>query len=138
MVSTNGIAGMLRANACITQTYSLIRVSVCAWNNHVDGGGIGFGVISENLWEANAYVLIVCSSSFSPMSCIDTNGRAYFGGFSHHLVIEMTNTKNGIIKMHATLLSWMDWQPTELKGCAKHVEPWHREHTEYDDINGAW
>jgi hypothetical protein len=29
----------------------------------------------------------------------------------------------------------MDQQPIELKGCAKHVEPKHGEHTEYDDMN---
>ncbi len=29
----------------------------------------------------------------------------------------------------------MDWQPTELKGCAKHIEPQHKEHMEYDGMN---
>jgi hypothetical protein len=29
----------------------------------------------------------------------------------------------------------MDIQPTELKGCTKHVELQHREHMEYDGMN---
>jgi hypothetical protein len=37
--------------------------------------------------------------------------------------------------MHAKLLCRMDQQPTKLKGCAKHIEPWHKEHTECDDMS---
>jgi len=51
-----------KANAHIAQTYSLIWTSACVWHNHVDGGGVGFGALSKDLWEANAYALIVCSS----------------------------------------------------------------------------
>ncbi len=29
----------------------------------------------------------------------------------------------------------MDWWPTELKGCTKHVELQHKEHMEYDGMN---
>jgi hypothetical protein len=32
------------------------------------------------------------------------NGCEYLGGFSHHPMVEMTNTKNGRAKMHAKLL----------------------------------
>jgi hypothetical protein len=38
--------------------YEQVHVRDC---NHVDGGGIGSGVISKDLWETNACVLIVCS-----------------------------------------------------------------------------
>jgi hypothetical protein len=36
--------------------------------------------------------------------------------------------------MHAKLLSQMAQQLTKLKGCTKHVEPWHEEHMEYDGM----
>jgi len=29
----------------------------------------------------------------------------------------------------------MDRQPIELKGCAKHAEPQHRKHMEYDGMS---
>ncbi len=41
--------------------YSLTWAHAYAWCNRVDGGGVGFGVIFEDLWEANACALIVCS-----------------------------------------------------------------------------
>jgi hypothetical protein len=44
--------------------------------------------------------------SLSPLPCTDTNGHKSLGG-----------------------------QPTELKGCAKHVEFQHKEHMESDDMN---
>jgi hypothetical protein len=37
--------------------------------------------------------------------------------------------------MHAKLLCQMDRMPIELKGYAKHVKPWHKEHMEYDGTN---
>jgi hypothetical protein len=37
--------------------------------------------------------------------------------------------------MHAKLLCWMDWQPIEWKGCAKHVEPWHKKHMKYNAMS---
>ncbi len=37
--------------------------------------------------------------------------------------------------MHAKLLCQMDRQSIELKGCARHIEPLHREHMEYDGMN---
>jgi len=37
--------------------------------------------------------------------------------------------------MHAKLLCWMDRQPIELKGCAKHTELWHKEDVEGDGMN---
>jgi hypothetical protein len=49
---------------------------------------------------------------------------------------KMTSTKNGKLKMHAKLLCWMDQWPIELKGCAKHAEPWHGDHMECDDMSG--
>jgi hypothetical protein len=106
MASANRAAWMLGANACITRTYSLIRTNAYAWCNHVDGGGIKFGVIFEDLWKANACALILCSFVMSPGSlpCTDANGREYFGGLSHCHVVEMTNTKNRRAKMHAKLL----------------------------------
>ncbi len=30
--------------------------------HHVDKGGVGFGAMSEDFWEANACALIVCSN----------------------------------------------------------------------------
>jgi hypothetical protein len=71
----------------------------------------------------------------NPLPCTDTNKRTSICGLSHHPMVEMTNTKNGRIKMHAKLLCWMDGRPTKLKGCTKHVKPRHDEHMEYDDMN---
>jgi hypothetical protein len=60
----------------------------------------------------------------NPLSCIDANMRTYLGGLFHHIdIIEMINTKNGKAKIYAIFLSYMDQWSTELKGCAKHVEP---------------
>ncbi len=59
----------------------------------------------------------------SLLPCIDANGHEYLGGLFHHLVGEMTNTKNGRAKMHAKLLCQMDRMPTKLKGYTKHVKP---------------
>jgi hypothetical protein len=35
--------------------------------------------------------------------CNDANEHEYFGGLSHHLMEEKTNTKKGITKKHAKL-----------------------------------
>ncbi len=43
--------------------------------------------------------------------------------------------KNGRAKIHVKPLCQMDRHPTKLKGCAKHVEPWHGKHMEYDGMN---
>jgi len=59
----------------------------------------------------------------NPLPCTNANGCVSRGGLSHHLVVEMTDTKNGRAKMHVKLLCWMDRQPIELKGCVKHIEP---------------
>ncbi len=59
----------------------------------------------------------------NPQPCTNANGCASCGGLSRYLMVEMTNTKNGRAKMHAKLLCWMDRQPIELKGYAKHTEP---------------
>jgi hypothetical protein len=61
MVLINGAIKVLGANARIVQAYSLTCGSACAWCNHVNGEGMGFDVISKDLWKANTYVLIVCS-----------------------------------------------------------------------------
>lgn len=53
---------MLRANAHTIQTYSPTWTSACAWHNLAHGSGIEFGAIFEDLWEANACAIIVCSS----------------------------------------------------------------------------
>ncbi len=49
---------------------------------------------------------------------------------------KMTNTNNGIAKMYAKLLCRMDYWPTKLKGCAKHVERRYRKHMECDGMSG--
>jgi hypothetical protein len=67
---------------------------------------------------------------------VPTQTGVSLSGLSHHLVVEMTCTKNGRTKMHAKLLCQMDQQPTELKGCAKHIEPRHKEHVECDGMSG--
>jgi hypothetical protein len=60
MVLDDGAARVLGANACTSQTYSFTWASACAWHNRVDGGGIGYGAMFEDLWEANDCALIVC------------------------------------------------------------------------------
>ncbi len=45
------------------------------------------------------------------------------------------NAKNGRTKMHVKLLCQMDWQSIELKRCARHIEPLHKEHMEYDGMS---
>jgi hypothetical protein len=62
MVLVDGVTRVLGANAHIVQTYSPTWASAHVRHNHADGGGIGFNAIFEDLWEANACVLIVCSS----------------------------------------------------------------------------
>ncbi len=72
----------------------------------------------------------------NPLPCINTKWvRISWWPFSPPLVVEMINTNNGKVKMHAILLCLVDQRPIELRGCAKHVEPQHREHMEYDDMN---
>jgi hypothetical protein len=51
----------------------------------------------------------------NPLPCTNANDSEFFGGFSQHPMMEMTNTKNGRTKMHVKLLCQMDWQPIELK-----------------------
>ncbi len=62
MVLVDGVIGMLGPNAYTVQVYTSTWASVCVWHNHGYGGGIGFGAIFEDLWEANAYALMICSS----------------------------------------------------------------------------
>jgi len=62
MILANGVARVLGANARTTWTYSPTWTNAHAQRNRADGSGIGVGVIFEDLWEANAYALIVCSS----------------------------------------------------------------------------
>jgi hypothetical protein len=71
----------------------------------------------------------------SPLPCIDTNRHASLGGLFHHLMAEMTSTKNGRAKMNVKLLCRMDRQPTKLNGCTKHIELQHREHMECDSMS---
>jgi len=73
----------------------------------------------------------------SPLPCIDINVHKTVDGLFHHLVAEMTNTRNGRTKMHAKPLCRTNRQPTKLKGCAKHVELRHKKHMEYDGMNGG-
>jgi hypothetical protein len=40
----------------------------------------------------------------NPLPCINTNGGTTLYGLFHHPMAKMTNTKNGIAKMHAKLL----------------------------------
>ncbi len=61
MVLVDGDVGVLGANARIVQEYSFTWTSAYVQPNRADGSGGGFGAIFEDLWEANAYVLIVCS-----------------------------------------------------------------------------
>jgi hypothetical protein len=51
-----------RANACTDQAYSSTWASAHVRHNRVDGGGIGFGAIFEDIWEINDCALIICSS----------------------------------------------------------------------------
>jgi hypothetical protein len=73
--------------------------------------------------------------SLSFLPCTNANGCEYLNDLFHHLVVEMTNIKNGRAKMHAKLLRQMDQMPTELKGYTKHVKPQHGEHMEYDGMS---
>jgi hypothetical protein len=61
MVLVDGAVRVLGANACTAQTYSPTWTNARVRRNRSNGGGIGFGAISEDLWEANAYVLFMCS-----------------------------------------------------------------------------
>jgi len=61
MVLTDGVTRVLGANAHTTQTYSPTSPSVHAWCNCVDGSGVGIGAMSRDIWELNAYALIMCS-----------------------------------------------------------------------------
>jgi hypothetical protein len=62
MVLVDATAWVLKANVCTTWVYFPTWTSSRAQNNHANGGGVGSSAISENLWEANACALIVCSS----------------------------------------------------------------------------
>ncbi len=73
----------------------------------------------------------------NPLPCMNANGCEFFSSLSHHPVAKMTNTKNGRPKMHAKLLCQMNRRLTKLKGCAKHVEPWHGKHMRYDGMSGG-
>jgi hypothetical protein len=49
-------------NQCAHSLNILPYMNNCSCvTHHVDGSGIKFGAMFENLWEANACVLIVCS-----------------------------------------------------------------------------
>jgi hypothetical protein len=61
MVSTDGAIRMLGPMHTLLEHIPLHETSACAWCNHANGGGIRFGAFFENLWEANACALIVCS-----------------------------------------------------------------------------
>jgi hypothetical protein len=62
MVSVNGVARKLGANACNIQTYSFTWTRACVRHIRVDVSGVRFVVISKDLWETYAYALFVCSS----------------------------------------------------------------------------
>jgi hypothetical protein len=62
MVSLDGVACVLEANAHIVWMYSLTWARAYVRCNHVDGGGVGSKVDSKHLWEAKMNALIVCSS----------------------------------------------------------------------------
>jgi len=62
MVLVDGATKVLGANAHIVQTYSPTWANAHVRHYHADGGGIRSGAIFEDLWEANACVLILCSS----------------------------------------------------------------------------
>jgi hypothetical protein len=49
MVSIDEAVRVLGVSAHITQAYSLTWTSACVWHNHVDGGGLGFSAIFEDL-----------------------------------------------------------------------------------------
>jgi hypothetical protein len=61
MVSVDGATWVLTSNVCIVRAYSPTWASACVWCNYANGGGVGFYVIFEYLWETNACFLIVCS-----------------------------------------------------------------------------
>jgi hypothetical protein len=58
---TNGVIRMLGANAHTAQTYSPTWISAYAQCNRANENGVGLNAIFEDLWEANAYALIVGS-----------------------------------------------------------------------------
>ncbi len=60
MILSNGVASVFRANAHIIQTYSPTWTRAPTWCKCVDGGGVGFGVVSKHLWEAKTNALIMC------------------------------------------------------------------------------
>jgi hypothetical protein len=62
MISIYGVVGVLGVSARIVQTYSPTWASAHVWRNRVDGRGVGFGAIFEDIREANTCALIVCSS----------------------------------------------------------------------------
>jgi len=62
MVSSNGVANVLGANACTIQTYSPTWTRAYVRCNCANGGGVGFVVDSKRLWEARANALIMWSS----------------------------------------------------------------------------
>ncbi len=51
MVLLDGVASVLRGNACIIQVFSLTWTKVHAWHDHANGGEVGYGVDSKHLWE---------------------------------------------------------------------------------------
>jgi hypothetical protein len=62
MVSLDGATCVLEASAHTTQTNSFTWAKTHAHHNHVDGGGVGFGVNSKHLQvQVKANVLIMCS-----------------------------------------------------------------------------
>ncbi len=60
MVLDDGAVRMLGANACTVRTYSPTRANAHVGCNRVDGGGVGYDVISKDLWETNTCALIMC------------------------------------------------------------------------------
>ncbi len=83
--------------------------------------------------NGEGHASLIMSPNSSP--CIDANGCEYLGGFSHHPMAKMTNTKNGRTKMHSKLLCQMNQWLTKLKGYTKDVKPQHEEHMEYNGMS---
>jgi hypothetical protein len=118
------------ANAYISQTYSPTWASARVWCNRVDGGGIGSSAIFEDLWEANACVLmyIPLVMSPSPLPCTLQKWAWVFwwpfsspcDGNDKHKEWKSKNACQALM-LDGLMAKW-------IKGCVKHVELWHGEH----------
>jgi hypothetical protein len=105
VVSLDGVAGVLGANALTIRTYSPTWIRACVWHNCVDGGGVGLGIDSEHLREVKMCALIGVPHVMPPSchSCTNASDHKSLCKLSHHLVEERTNTKKGITKKCAKL-----------------------------------